>query len=298
MGTRSTRGTTGDYRHYPPCYPKGGAGITIDNTDPVFPVISVDGGTSGVTEVVGSSHVTVDSSDPSKPVVATSGLVNRVHGEGQIIVDNTDEDNPIVRTTGLVESVNGSSQITVDNTDEENPVISTIGLVEGVGVDSNLPFNISEPTPNNKQISARESVIEVYLSADQTVDPDDGYVPYDFDTTTASVGTDITYDFTNKRVVFNTPGIYLLTVMVNVESSDSGENLFWMYGTKYNTRTYPFLYAAYTRPTSYTSHVYSKPVVATGAGSFFQPTIRAFTSNLTVRGGYAYHSKLVVVKIL
>ena len=127
MAGGTIRGTKGDYRHYKPCYPKAGTGITIDNSDTVFPVINADD-QGGITEIQGSRHIVVDDTDPKRPKISTSGLVDKVFGTDQIIVDNTDEDNPIVKTTGLVESVTLDNQtewggLSLDGT-SRNPVVT------------------------------------------------------------------------------------------------------------------------------------------------------------------------------
>lgn len=127
MAGGTIRGTKGDYRHYKPCYPKAGTGVTIDNSDPVFPIVNADD-QGGITEIQGSSHIVVDDTDPKRPKISTSGLVDKVSGTDQIIVDNTDEDNPVVKTTGLVESVTLDNQtewggLSLDGT-SRNPVVT------------------------------------------------------------------------------------------------------------------------------------------------------------------------------
>ena len=93
----SIRGTRGDYRHYPPCYPDAGIGITIDNTDPIHPVINADD-QGGVTEIQAGINISVDSTDPKRPIISSDdqGGITEIQAGSNISVDPTDPKRPIV----------------------------------------------------------------------------------------------------------------------------------------------------------------------------------------------------------
>lgn len=93
----SIRGTMGDYRHYPPSYPQAGSGITIDNSDPVHPIIDASD-QGGITEIQAGDHILVDSTEPKRPIVNTSGLVSNVvvPADKQTILTTSKDSNGVV----------------------------------------------------------------------------------------------------------------------------------------------------------------------------------------------------------
>lgn len=69
---------------------QAGTNVTIDDADPLNPIVNASGGGGTVDSVVAGTGISVDSTDPANPVVTNSG-VQTLTGAG---VDNTDPQNP------------------------------------------------------------------------------------------------------------------------------------------------------------------------------------------------------------
>ncbi len=115
-----------------------GTNVTVDNTDPLNPIVSASGsggGTGIVETIVAGTNVTVDSTDPANPIVSATGgtgIVESVVGGTNITVDNTDPANPIISSsggTGIVETVTGGTNVTVNSSDPANPIISVPSII-------------------------------------------------------------------------------------------------------------------------------------------------------------------------
>lgn len=124
-----------------------GTGITVDDTDPANPIVSVTGGVTGVVEtIVAGTNVTVDDTDPANPIISVSGLVESVVAGSNITVDNTDPLNPIINgENGGVQSVTAGTNVSVDNTDPANPIVSTTGFVQSIVAGDNITVDNTDP---------------------------------------------------------------------------------------------------------------------------------------------------------
>ena len=191
MGTRSTKGTTGDYRHYPPCYPKAGVGVTVDETDPIFPVVSV-----------------------------------------------------------------------------------------------------SSAYPN-------ESALQMYMSANQVVDPVSGYVPINFGATQFTVGSDLTWDYVNHRVNIATPGIYLYQVSLMVSNTTNTSREFYLNHGFSNVKQYPPLMINQTEiDQKVSTFSFSIPINVRMDNAYVYPRVRSFVDNLTIIGASDFNTSLSISKVL
>jgi len=90
----------------------------------------------GIQSIVAGTGVTVDDTDPENPVISVSeggggggGIASIVAGDG-VAIDDTDPVNPVISVTegagGGVQSVVAGFNVSVDITDPQNPVISAL----------------------------------------------------------------------------------------------------------------------------------------------------------------------------
>jgi len=108
---------------------QGGAGISIDNTDPTQPRIN----NTGVLSIDGGTSITVDNTDPTNPVISSTAVAAISPGNG-ISVDNTIPTIPVVSNTGVIQ-ITGVN-ILVGGT-QQNPVIinnGVVSVVQGAGI--------------------------------------------------------------------------------------------------------------------------------------------------------------------
>lgn len=122
-----------------------GTGVSVDNTDPLNPVVSASGaapdwGDIGGTlsdqtdlqaaldtkleSVVAGTGVSVDNTDPLNPVVSASGAAPDWGDIGGTLSDQTDLQGAL---DTKLESVVAGAGVSVDNTDPLNPVVSAGG---------------------------------------------------------------------------------------------------------------------------------------------------------------------------
>jgi len=109
-----------------------GASISVNNADPLNPIISFTGGTGTgtVVTVVAGDGIDVDSTDEANPIVSLDSATQA----------------SLLLADGSVQSVVAGTNVTIDNTDPANPIISASGgggggsvvsVVEGTGIDVN-----------------------------------------------------------------------------------------------------------------------------------------------------------------
>jgi len=117
-------------------------GITVDNTNPLQPIIS----NSGVLTVSGGAAVNVDNTDPQNPVVNSTAISGLAQGAG-ILIGGTPQV-PIISNAGVL-SIVGGLGVSVSNPTGDVTISNTglISVVEGVGI------NILQTDPSNPVIS-------------------------------------------------------------------------------------------------------------------------------------------------
>lgn len=76
-----------------------GAGVTVTN-EAEGTRITIPGATGVLESVVAGTNVTVDNTDPVNPVINASGVLESVVAGTNVTVDNTDPANPIINATG------------------------------------------------------------------------------------------------------------------------------------------------------------------------------------------------------
>ena len=109
----------------------GGTDITVDNTDPINPIVNFSGTTGGqVDSVVGGTDITVDATDPINPIVnftgTTGGQVDSITAGTGIQVTGT-ATVPIVTADMTLQEVldSGGSATVTDGTDTTKVAFET-----------------------------------------------------------------------------------------------------------------------------------------------------------------------------
>jgi hypothetical protein len=117
-------------------------GISVDNTNPLQPIIS----NTGVLTVAAGAAVFVDNTDPQNPVVNSSAIASLAEGAG-ISIGGTPQV-PIITNTGVRSIIQGLG-ISVSNPTGDVTIGNTglISVVQGVGMD------IDQTNPSNPVIS-------------------------------------------------------------------------------------------------------------------------------------------------
>lgn len=117
-------------------------GITVDNTNPLQPIIA----NSGVLTVSAGAAVNVDNTDPQNPVVSSTAIAALAQGNG-ISIGGTSQV-PIISNTGVL-SILGGLGISVSNPTGDITIANTglISVVEGAGI------NVLQTDPSNPVIS-------------------------------------------------------------------------------------------------------------------------------------------------
>lgn len=157
-------------------------GITVDNTNPLQPIIS----NTGVLTITGGAAVFVDNTDPQNPIVNSSAIAALAPGNGIAIggtpqvptITNTgllriepglgigvdtNTGNVTISNTGLISAVQGTG-ISVNNTDPQNPVISNAGVVALIAASGLSSSGGINPTISNTgvlRVAALDNTITV-----------------------------------------------------------------------------------------------------------------------------------------
>lgn len=159
-----------------------GTNITVDNTDPVNPIVSAL--PTGIQSLVQGTNVTIDITDPVNPTInaLSTGIQSLVQGTN-ISIDVTDPVNPTINAdaTGIQTLVQGTN-VTVDATDPANPTISAIvpaavaSVVQGtdITVDATDPLN---PIVNFSGTIPAAGIQSVVQGTNITVDATDPLNP-------------------------------------------------------------------------------------------------------------------------
>jgi hypothetical protein len=72
---------TGNYSYWKNCLTmiRAGTGITVDNSDPMKPIINATGGGGGgIESIVAGDNITVDDTDPLNPIINAGGGLPKV----------------------------------------------------------------------------------------------------------------------------------------------------------------------------------------------------------------------------
>lgn len=138
-----------------------GTNVTVDNTDPLNPVVSATGGGGGIQSVQAGTNVTVNNTDPSNPIVSASiqpvsatqsGIVNNISLQELGGVDKTingvrvgrgagnKENNLVISRNGLQSNTTGAYNVAIGNGDGTNEGVLQLNTTgknnTGVGSDS------------------------------------------------------------------------------------------------------------------------------------------------------------------
>lgn len=114
---------------------KAGDCITVDDSNPYYPVISTDACNS-VYSIVAGDNVRIDSTDPQNPIVHADVGVKEIVAGPNVTVDNTDPERPIVSSVG------GSSG---SSTAGRTLVVSPDGVGYGIS-DGDFSYHVIDPT--------------------------------------------------------------------------------------------------------------------------------------------------------
>jgi len=116
---------------------------TIDpSTDAAWGEVSAT--STGVASLQGGAGISIDSTDPNKPIINNEGVLTIAEGTS-IVVDNTDPTNPIISSTAVAAIAPGNG-INVDNTIPTIPVVSNTGVIQITGVDILVGGTQQNPT--------------------------------------------------------------------------------------------------------------------------------------------------------
>jgi hypothetical protein len=137
------------------------------STDAAWEEVSAT--STGVIALIGGAGISVDSTDPQQPIINNEGVLTIAQGTG-ITVDNTDPRNPVVATTAIASITAGNSGIFIDNSVPNIPAIYNTGVIQITGVDITVGGSQQNP------VLVNDGVIKLIGSAGIGVDTPSGIV--------------------------------------------------------------------------------------------------------------------------
>lgn len=156
----------------------GGDNISIDDSNPENPVVSVSGIITGISA---GDNILINNTNPKTPVISAGGFLTSITANDEhVLINNTNPQSPSIAVTGFVQSVNSGDNISVDNSDPLSPVINFSGDI-GPTISSIVPiygdirggdiFKISSTNLSIEPISCMDStgIVALYTSSDKII---------------------------------------------------------------------------------------------------------------------------------
>jgi len=177
-----------------------GTGVTIDNTNAGYPVITSTASGSGIVEtVVAGDGISVDSTDPANPIVtntnptpytlptASDTVLGGVKIGARLSIDGNGVLSADLQSggTGVVETIVAGNNIDVDSTDPANPIVSvetlTLADISDVtasitelnyidGVTSSIQTQLGDKVPTSRTVAGKALTSDVTIALDDLSD--------------------------------------------------------------------------------------------------------------------------------
>ena len=157
-----------------------GSLVTVDNTDPQNPVVSIGAVLQALSAAPGSL-ISIDSSDPANPVLSLAAVVEALSAApGSLInVDNADPANPVLSLAAVVEALSAApgSLINVDNTDAANPVLSIETVLQTLSTAPGSLISVDNTDAANPVLSLATVVEALSAGTNISIDNTDAANP-------------------------------------------------------------------------------------------------------------------------